>query len=91
MAGAGYDVRLIMDATGNASTVVQHSAIADLTRYGVSVQGWIAIACELQADWAIEHTAKGLLEIFEAHNPPWAFLSAIQKAYSETSRGGQTA
>ena len=63
MAADGYDVRLIMDASGSDSTIIQHCAIADLTYHGVMVQGWIAIACELNADWANKPMADGLLEI----------------------------
>ena len=85
MSSEGYDVRVIMDASGNDSAVIQHCAIADLTQHGVKVQGWISIACELQADWATERTAGGLQKIFAEHNPPWAFLQTIQTAYAKTT------
>ena len=82
MAREGYDVRLVIDASGNDSTVVQHASIANLTQFGVQVQGWIAVACELQHDWAIERTAKGLQQIFAEHNPPWGALAMIHDAYA---------
>ena len=82
MAGEGYDVRLVIDASGTDSPMVLQATIANLTQRGVHVQGWINTACELQADWANEDTAKGLLDIYDAHNPPWALLSLIQKTYA---------
>ncbi len=82
MAAEGYDVRLVIDASGTDSPMVLQATIANLTQRGVHVQGWINTACELQADWANEETAKGLLGIYDAHNPAWAFLSSIQKGYA---------
>ncbi len=67
----------------NDSLVIQHCAIADLIQHGVKVQGWISIARELQADWASERTADGLLKIYAEHNPPCAFLQTIQAAYTK--------
>jgi hypothetical protein len=57
--GEGFDVRLVMDASGNDSPTVLQCSIANLTQHGVKVVGWIAAACELQGDWAREDTAKG--------------------------------
>ncbi len=82
MAAEGYDVRLVMDASGTDSPMVLHATIANLAQHGVHTQGWINTACELQADWANAETAKGLIEIYDAHNPPWSFLSLIQKSYA---------
>jgi len=82
MAAEGFDARLVLDASGTDSPMVLQATIANLTQHGVHVQGWINTACELQADWANEETAKGLLEIYQAHNPAWGFLSLIQKSYA---------
>lgn len=82
MAAEGYDVRLVIDASGTDSPMVLQATIAHLVHRGVHVQGWIHTACELQGDWAIPDTAKGLSEIYEEHNPPWSFLARIQKSYS---------
>ena len=75
-------MRLVMDALGTDSPMVLQATIANLTQRGVHVQGWIHTACELQGDWAIEDTAKGLTRIYDEHNPPRAFLSLIQKSYA---------
>ena len=82
MAAEGYDVRLVIDASGTDSPMVLQATIANLTQRGVHVQGWIHAACELQGDWALQDTAKGLVEIYDQHNPPWSFLTLIQKSYA---------
>ena len=83
MASVGYDVRLVMDASGNDSAIVLQASIANLTQHGVKVMGWIAVATELQNDWARKDMADGLLDIYRQHNPSWAFLVDIQQAYAE--------
>jgi len=65
MVDAGYDVRLVMNASGNYFEMFLHASIANLTQAGVIVSNWLSIACELQQDWAIERTAKGLPEIYQ--------------------------
>lgn len=60
--------------------MVQQATIANLTKRGVHVQGWIHTACELRGDWAIEETAKGLTDIYDEHHPPWSFLTLFQKS-----------
>jgi nicotinamidase-related amidase len=63
MAAEGYDVRLVIDASGNDSPIALQFAIANLTQHGVQIHGWISVACELQNDWAHQQTAEGLLKI----------------------------
>lgn len=79
MAGEGYDVRLVMDASGNHSEMVLHTAIANLTQMGVKVTNWLSVACELLQDWQSEPAA-GLLEIYKEHLPQWSMLEITQKA-----------
>ena len=81
MASEGYDVRLVMDASGNYSDIVLHSSIANLTQSGVKVTNWLSVACELQEDWAREREAKGLLEIYQQHLPQWGLLEITQSAW----------
>ncbi|MBM0745205.1 isochorismatase family protein (plasmid) [Phormidium sp. CLA17] len=81
MAAEGYDVRLVMDASGNYSEMVLHASIANLTQAGVKVSNWLSVACELQQDWAIERTAKGLLEIYQQHLPQWGMLEITQNTW----------
>ena len=81
MAAEGYDVRLVMDASGNYSEMVLHASIANLTQSGVKVSNWLSVACELQEDWAREREAKGLLEIYQQHLPQWGMLEITQTTW----------
>lgn len=81
MAGEGYDVRLVMDASGNYSNVVMHGSIANLTQHGVKITNWLSVACELLQDWADKPKAEGLLEIYREHLPQWSMLSITQQTF----------
>jgi nicotinamidase-related amidase len=81
MAGEGYDVRLVMDASGNYSDMVMQGSIANLTQHGVKVSNWLSIACELLHDWADKPKADGLLEIYREHLPQWSMLSIQHQAF----------
>lgn len=83
MAGEGYDVRLVMDASGNYSDMVLHAAIANLTQHGVKVSNWLSIACELLQDWADAPKAEGLLKIYQEHLPQWGMLATANNAFRQ--------
>ena len=81
MVDEGYDVRLIIDASGNTSPMVLQAAIANLTQHGVKIMGWVALAMELLGDWAREEQARGSLEIYNDHLSTWGFLETIQAGW----------
>jgi nicotinamidase-related amidase len=83
MAAEGYDVRLIIDASGNYSEMAMHGAIANLTQHGVKVSNWLSIACELLQDWADEEKAAKLLAIYREHLPQWAMLQITQEGWTK--------
>jgi nicotinamidase-related amidase len=78
MAAEGYDVRLVMDASGNLSEMVMHATIANLVQHGVKPTNWLSVACELLADWAQPKKAQALLEIYAEHLPQWGMLDMIE-------------
>jgi len=81
MAGEGYDMRLVMDASGNASPMVMHASIANLTQHGVKVTNWLSVACELLQDWADQDKAAQLLAIYREHLPQWSMLQVTQDTW----------
>lgn len=87
MASDGYDVRLVMDASGNYSDMVLHASIANLTQYGVKVSNWLSVACELLHDWADKEHADKLLAIYREHLPQWSMLQLTQQAAQARSGG----
>lgn len=86
MVGEGYDVRLVMDASGNYSNMVMHAAVANLTQHGVKVSNWLSVACELLQDWADAPKAQGLLDIYREHLPQWSMLETTQAAWAHTQQ-----
>lgn len=90
MVGEGYDVRLVMDASGNASEMVLQGSIANLTQHGVKVTNWLSVACELLQDWANEEKAKQLQAIYAEHLPQWGMLGLTQQAAQDLQHGAQT-
>lgn len=85
MAGEGYDVRLIMDASGNYSDMMLQDSIANLTQHGVKVSNWLSIACELLQDWADKPKADCPLEIYREHLPQWSMLAMTRQARTSQS------
>lgn len=90
MAGEGYDVRLVMDASGNHSTMALHGAIANLSQHGVKVSNCLAVACELLGDWADETKAAKLLEIYGTHLPQWSMFGITQEGWQSLPGGTGT-
>lgn len=86
MAALGYDVRLVMDASGNDTPMVLPGSVANLTQHGVKVTNWLSIACELLQDWADEDKAKQLQAIYADHLPQWGMLALTQEAWQAQSQ-----
>ena len=77
-AAAGYDVRLVMDASGNLNPMVLQTTIASLTQAGVVCTNWLSVIAELLGDWTYPE-AQGLLEIYREHLPNWSMLDIIEE------------
>ena len=77
-AAAGYDVRLVMDASGNLNPMVLQTTIASLTQAGVVCTNWLSVIAELLADWT-NPQAQGVLDIYKDHLPNWSMLDIIEE------------
>lgn len=88
MAAEGYDMRLVMDASGNYSEMVMHASIANLTQHGVKVTNWLSVACELLQDWADQDKAAKLLAIYKEHLPQWGMLQVTQDSWKALPNQG---
>jgi nicotinamidase-related amidase len=67
-AGEGYEVYAVTDASGGVSAEAHDMAVRRMAMAGVVPITWMAVAGELQRDWAREDTAKALGgEIFLPH------------------------
>ncbi len=66
-AGVGYDVYAVTDASGGVSAEAHDMAVRRMAMAGVVPITWMAVAGELQRDWAREETAKKGGEMFLEH------------------------
>jgi nicotinamidase-related amidase len=66
-AGEGFEVYAVTDASGGVTAEAHEMAVRRMVLAGVVPITWIAVAGELQRDWAREKTAAAVGEVFSAH------------------------
>src|SRR6266705_1290024 len=66
-AGEGYEVYAVTDASGGVSAEAPEMAVRRMVMAGVVPINWLAVASELQRDWAREGSAKALGEVLLDH------------------------
>src|ERR1700752_4572118 len=59
-AGEGYEVYAVTDASGGVSVEGHEMAVRRMVMAGVVPMNWLAVASELQRDWARQDSAKAL-------------------------------
>src|SRR5882762_2586559 len=65
--GEGYEVYVVTDASGGVSAEAHDMAIRRMVQAGIVPITWIALASELQRDWAREATVPALGEVLFKH------------------------
>jgi nicotinamidase-related amidase len=66
-AGEGYDVFAVTDASGGVTREAHDMAVQRMILAGVAPITWMAVAGELQRDWAREDTAGKFADILASH------------------------
>ncbi len=59
----GYDVYPVVDAIGGTSEEAHRAGIERVVQAGAQPMTWVALAVELQRDWAREETVADVIEI----------------------------
>ena len=59
----GYDVYPVVDAIGGTSDDAHRTGIARVVQAGAQPVTWVALAVELQRDWAREETVADVIDI----------------------------
>jgi nicotinamidase-related amidase len=59
----GYDVYPVVDAIGGTSEEAHRAGLERVVQAGGQPITWVALACELQRDWAREETVADVVEI----------------------------
>ena len=76
---AGYEVYVVVDASGCQSTDVQQAAILRMSEAGATIGTWFAISCELLSDGRNPGGA-GFAQLCIEHMPSYAEIFASHKA-----------
>jgi nicotinamidase-related amidase len=84
---AGYEVYVVVDASGSMNPDVQNAALMRMSAAGAEMGTWFAIACELLSDWR-NAAGAGSAQLFIEHFPAYAEIFNSHKAHS-TSAGGR--
>jgi nicotinamidase-related amidase len=66
-AGEGFEVYVVTDASGGVSAEAHEMAVRRMVLAGVFPITWLAVASELQRDWARQDSAKALGEFVLDH------------------------
>lgn len=59
----GYEVYPVVDAIGGTSAEAHRAGLERVVRAGAKPTSWVALACELQRDWARLETVQEVVEI----------------------------
>jgi nicotinamidase-related amidase len=59
----GYEVYPVVDAIGGTSLEAHRAGLERVVRAGATPISWVALACELQRDWARQETVAGVVDI----------------------------
>ena len=68
---AGYEVYVVVDASGSMSEPVQEAAITRMAAAGATIGTWFGLSCELLYDWR-NPGGPGSAQLFVEHFPSYA-------------------
>lgn len=84
---AGYEVYVVVDASGSMSQEVQNASLIRMSSAGATMGTWFAISCELLYDWR-NPTGQGSAQLFVEHFPSYAEIFNSHKAQASSTGGG---
>jgi nicotinamidase-related amidase len=74
----GYEVFVVVDASGTFNKSVRDAALMRMSQAGAVMINWFAVACELARDW--RNDMEGLAGLLGAHLPAYQNLITIYNA-----------
>ncbi len=86
MLEAGYDVYVVVDASGTTNPLVQQAALMRMAEAGAEMGNWFAFACEMLNDWRNAEGA-GSAALFAEHMPGYAEAMASHSAFTGNKSG----
>lgn len=82
---AGYEVYVVVDASGSMSDATQHASLLRMQEAGAILGTWFALSCELLEDWR-NPAGPGSAELFVEHFPAYAEIFNSHKAHSGAAK-----
>ena len=82
---AGYEVYVVVDASGSMNGAVQDAALVRMADAGATIGTWFALSCELLYDWR-KPTGAGTAQLFVEHMPAYAEVFHSHGAASKARR-----
>jgi nicotinamidase-related amidase len=77
----GYQVFVVVDASGTFNMSVRDAALMRMTQAGAVMVNWFAVACELARDW--RNDMEGLAGLLGGHLPAYRNLITTYNALTE--------
>jgi len=81
---AGYEVYVVVDASGASSLEAHTVAIQRMAHVGIIPVTWLQVLCELQRDWARQETYAPVMELVKEHGGAYG----LGIFYVESMMGG---
>src|SRR3954453_3212234 len=78
---AGYQVFVVVDASGTFNKSVHDAALMRMTQAGAVMVNWFAVACELARDW--RNDMEGLAGLLGGHLPAYRNLITSYNALTQ--------
>jgi nicotinamidase-related amidase len=78
---AGYEVYVVVDASGSMNAAVQDAALVRMAEAGATIGTWFALSCELLSDWR-RPAGPGSAQLFVEHMPSYAEIFNSHRAAS---------
>jgi nicotinamidase-related amidase len=77
----GFDVFVVVDASGTFNEAVRNAAITRMAQAGAQIVNWFSVACELHRDW--RNDIEGLGKLLSEHLPNYRNLMTSYFALQE--------
>ena len=87
MAGGGYEIYMVADASGATSAEVQQWAMQRMIQAGVVPVTWQQVMLEWQRDWARRETYDAVMAIVKEHSG--AYGMGVDYAYTMVHKTGE--
>ncbi len=81
----GYEVYVVVDASGSMNTDVQNASLMRMASAGATIGTWFGLSCELLSDWR-NPAGAATAQLFIDHMPSYAEVFESHKAASNPAK-----